>query len=145
MFSRPHNPSPTSTTTVSRLLALSLCLGLSACAVAADAATLKGRVYPDEHKVLKAEESGFEVLQLTTNSADDSGLYFTSRSFVPDDNGLVFTSKRTGAWNLFYMNLKDFTFVQLTESKKISGTARRCARRRTRSSTATARRSRRST
>jgi oligogalacturonide lyase len=91
-------------------------------AVTADAATLKGKVYPDEHKVLKAEESGFEVLQLTTDPADDSGLYFTSQSFVPDDNGLVFTSKRTGAWNLFYMNLKDFTFVQLTDSKKISGT-----------------------
>ena len=103
-----------------RLLALSLCLGLYA--VTADAATLKGKVYPDEHKVLKAEESGFEVLQLTTNPADDSGLYFTSQSFVPDDNGLVFTSKRTGAWNLFYMNLKNFTFVQLTDSKKISGT-----------------------
>jgi oligogalacturonide lyase len=115
---RPQHLPPTFTTTV----ALSLCLGLSACPVTAKAATLKGKVYPDEHKVLKAEESGFEVLQLTTNPADDSGLYFTSRSFVPDDNGLVFTSKRTGAWNLFYMNLKDFTFVQLTDSKRISGT-----------------------
>ena len=114
----PIRPLPP--TTVIRLLALSVCLGLYA--VTAAAATLKGKVYPDEHKVLKAEESGFEVLQLTTNSADDSGLYFTSQSFVPDDNGLVFTSKRTGAWNLFYMNLKTFTFVQLTDSKKISGT-----------------------
>jgi hypothetical protein len=42
-------------------------------AVTADAATLKGKVYPDEHKVLKAEESGFKVLQLTTNPADDNG------------------------------------------------------------------------
>jgi oligogalacturonide lyase len=103
-------------------IALSVCLGLSGIAAAADGATLKGKVYAGEHKVLKADESGFEVLQLTTHSADDSGLYFTSRSFVPDDNGLVFTSKRTGAWNLFYMNLKTFTFVQLTDSKKISGT-----------------------
>ena len=117
---RPRQLRPTSTSSVSRLLALSLCLGLYA--VTADAATLKGKVYPVEHKVLKAEESGFEVLQLTTNPADDSGLYFTSQSFVPDDNGLVFTSKRTGTWNLFYMNLKTFTFVQLTDSKKISGT-----------------------
>jgi hypothetical protein len=117
----PNRPlPPTSTSSATRLLALSLFLGLFV--VTADAATLKGKVYPDEHKVLKAEESGFEVLQLTTNPADDSGLYFTSQSFVPDDNGLVFTSRRTGAWNLFYMNLKDFTFVQLTDSKKISGT-----------------------
>jgi oligogalacturonide lyase len=104
------------------LLALSVCLGIGEPAVAAGKATLKGKVYPDEHKVLKAEESGFQVLQLTTNAADDSGLYFTNRSFVPDENGLVFTSKRTGAWNLFYMNLKTFTFVQLTDSKDISGT-----------------------
>lgn len=134
---------PTSATPRDWLLALSLCLGLSACAIAADAATLKGKVYPDEHKVLKAEESGFEVLQLTTNPADDSGLYFTSQSFVPDDNGLVFTSKRTGAWNLFYMNLKDFTFVQLTDGKNISGTGAMCVRRPTKCSTVRGRRSRR--
>ena len=103
---------------------LGLCIGLAASisGFAGDTNSLKGKVYPDEHKVIIAEESGYEVLQLTTNSADDSGLYFTSRSFVPDENGLVFTSRRTGAWNLFYMNLKTFTFVQLTDSKKISGT-----------------------
>jgi oligogalacturonide lyase len=104
------------------LLALTVCLGLSGLAMPAGAASLKGKVYPDEHKVLKAEESGFEVLQLTSSPAEDSGLYFTSQSFVPDDNGVVFASKRTGAWNLFYMNLKTFTFVQLTDSKNISGT-----------------------
>ncbi len=103
---------------------LGLCIGLAASisGFAGDTNSLKGKVYPDEHKVIIAEESGYEVLQLTTNSADNSGLYFTSRSFVPDENGLVFTSRRTGAWNLFYMNLKTFTFVQLTDSKKISGT-----------------------
>jgi oligogalacturonide lyase len=85
-------------------------------------APLKGKVYPAERKVFTAPESGFEVIQLTTSPADDSGLYFTSNSFVPDENGLVFASKRTGVWNLFLMNLKTFTFLQLTDSRKISAT-----------------------
>lgn len=114
---RPQQLRPSSTITISRLLTLSVCLSLPGYAVTARAASLKGKAYPDEHKVLTAEESGYEVLQLTSDRADDSGIYFTNRSFVPEDNGLVFTSKRTGAWNLFYMNLKDFTFVQLTDGK----------------------------
>lgn len=96
-------------------------LALSVGGLAA-AATLKGKIYPAENKIFAAPESGLEVNQLTSDPADDSGLYFTSRSFVPDDNGLVFTSRRTGSWNLFYLNLKTFEFVQLTDSKRISGT-----------------------
>ena len=97
-------------------------MATSTSAIAVDTASLKGKVYPDEHRVITSAESGYEVLQLTTNSADDSGLYFTSRSFVPDENGLVFTSRRTGSWNLFYLNLKTFSFVQLTDAKNINGT-----------------------
>lgn len=100
------------------IVALSVALPLGAWA----GTTLKGKVYPAENKTFLAPESGCEVIQLTTNEADDSGLYFTSRSFVPEDNRLVFTSRRTGSWNLFYMNLKTFEFVQLTDSRKISGT-----------------------
>ena len=84
--------------------------------------SLKGKRYPAEQKVFTADESGFEVIQLTTHPADDSGLYFTSNSFAPADGGLVFTSRRTGAWNLFFMDLKTFEFVQLTDSRSISGT-----------------------
>jgi len=84
--------------------------------------SLKGKVYPDEHKTFIAPESGLEVIQLTSNPAEDAHLYFTGDGFVPDEHGLVFTSKRTGSWNLFYMNLETYQFVQLTDSKKISGT-----------------------
>jgi oligogalacturonide lyase len=84
--------------------------------------SLKGKRYPAEHKIFAAEESGFEVIQLTTHAADDSGLYFTSNSFAPADGGLVFTSRRTGSWNLFFMSLKTFEFVQLTDARSISGT-----------------------
>ena len=104
------------------LLAFGLCLSLPFPGMAAPAASLKGKVYPAENKTLTAKESGYEVIQLTSSPAEDSGLYFTSQSFVPDENSLVFASKRTGSWNLFYMNLKTFEFVQLTDSKNISGT-----------------------
>jgi len=103
-------------------LAFGLCLSLPLAGAAEPVASLKGKVYPAENKILTAKESGYEVIQLTSSPADDSGLYFTSQSFVPADNTLVFTSRRTGAWNLFCMNLKTFEFVQLTDSKSISGT-----------------------
>jgi oligogalacturonide lyase len=86
---------------------------------AAAPATLKGKRYPAEHEMMKAEESGIEVIQLTTNPADDAKLYFTSTSFVPASHQLVFTSNRTGAWNLFLLDLKTFEFVQLTDSESI--------------------------
>lgn len=88
----------------------------------AEKTSLKGKIYPDEHKTFVAAESGLEVIQLTTDPAEDAHLYFTSDGFVPADHSLVFTSKRTGYWNLFYINLETFKFVQLTDSKKISGT-----------------------
>jgi oligogalacturonide lyase len=104
-----------------RWIAASLAFSLLPHAVPAPP-SLKGKVYPAEHKIFTAPESGLEVIQLTTDDADDSGLYFTSRSFVPDDDGLVFASRRTGTWNLFYLNLRTFAFVQLTDAKGISGT-----------------------
>lgn len=88
---------------------------------AATATSSKGKVYRSEHKIFTTPESGLEVIQLTTDPADDSALYFTGNSFVPLDNGLVFASRRTGTWNLFYLNLKNFSFVQLTDGSNISG------------------------
>jgi len=80
----------------------------------------KGKVYADEHKVSTARESGLSVIQLTSDPADDAALAFTSDSFVPADHGIVFASRRTGDWNLFYLNLETFRFVQLTDSKQIN-------------------------
>jgi len=82
---------------------------------------LKGKIYPDEHKTFTAPESGLTVIQLTSDPADDAQLYFTNDGFVPADHGLVFTSKRTGAWNLFYLKLDTYQIVQLTDAKKIDG------------------------
>jgi oligogalacturonide lyase len=82
--------------------------------------SFKGKVYPDEHQVFIAHESGLSVIQLTRDPADAAALNFTSDGFVPADNGLVFASRRTGTWNLFYLNLETFRFVQLTDSKQIN-------------------------
>lgn len=81
----------------------------------------KGDHFPAENRVV-ADEEGFSVMQLTAHSADDAGLYFTNDAYVPQDNTLVFTSKRSGAWNLYAMSLDSYEFVQLTDSRKISGT-----------------------
>ena len=113
------------------LVAISLCAVLFARAVISPSAldspsetaptpSFKGKVYPDEHTVFTAHESGLSVIQLTRDPADDVALNFTSDGFVPGDKGLVFASRRTGAWNLFYLNLKTFRFVQLTDSKQIN-------------------------
>lgn len=105
-----------------RHLRIVLLVSVSLVTAFAAPASLKGKRYPAENQVFTAPESGLEVIQVTTDAADDSGLYFTSRSFVPDDHGLVFTSRRTGAWNLFYLDLRTFEFIQLTDAKSIAGT-----------------------
>ena len=73
-----------------------LCLALPLAAGAAATGSLKGKVYPAEQKTLIAKESGFEVSQRASSPTDDSGLYFTSQSFVPDDACVVFTNCRAG-------------------------------------------------
>jgi oligogalacturonide lyase len=81
----------------------------------------KGERYPAEAKPV-ADEASFSVIQLTTNAADDVGLYFTNEAYSPADNLLVFTSKRSGAWNLYGISLVSYEIIQLTDSKRISGT-----------------------
>ena len=93
---------------------------LVACCCVSLAWAAKGEHFAAEHKTFIAPESGQEVVQLTTDSADDSHLYFTSNGFLPGRNTLVFASKRSGAWNLYLMDLASFEFTQLTDSRRIS-------------------------
>ena len=81
----------------------------------------KGERFPAEARVV-ADETGFSVVQLTTNAAEDAVIYFTNEAVSPADNLLVFTSKRSGAWNLYGIDLKSYEIVQLTDSRRISGT-----------------------
>jgi oligogalacturonide lyase len=81
----------------------------------------KGGHFPAETRMV-TNESDYSVLQLTTNLADDAVIYFTNEAYSPSDNMLVFTSKRSGAWNLFGLDLKSYEIVQLTDSKHIQGT-----------------------
>lgn len=87
-----------------------------------DGKSLKGQVYPAEWREFSSLESGNRVVQLTTDLADDSGLYFTNNGFVPHDHGLVFASRRTGRWNLFYMDLETGKFIQLTDGPNVKAT-----------------------
>ena len=105
-----------------RVMALATASLLLSCVAFSAEPGAKGKKFPSEAKFLTAPESGLQVVQLTSNIADDSGLYFTSNSFVPSMHGLVFTSKRSGAWNLYLMNLDTYEFVQLTDGKKVGGT-----------------------
>lgn len=81
----------------------------------------KGERFPAEARVI-ADEAAYSVLQLTTHAADDAGIYFTNEAFSPADNLLVFTSKRSSGWNLYGIDLANHTIIQLTDSKRISGT-----------------------
>ncbi len=85
------------------MLIRSLCV--ACCLLSGLAYAAKGDRFPDEHKVFSSPESGVEVVQLTSDPAQDTHLYFTNNGFVPKDNGLLFASTRGGKWNLFYMNL----------------------------------------
>ncbi len=98
-----------------RLFRYALCAFIIIAGLPALAVSNKGKQYPCEWTEFKSAESGCRILQLTTSPADDSGLYFTNDGFVPQENSLVFASKRTGKWNLYYMNLTDGSFVQLTD------------------------------
>lgn len=82
----------------------------------------KGRKYPAEARVFTAAESGLRVIQLTSSTAEDNGLYFTGGKFVPSLNGLVFASQRSGKWNLFFARLDTFEITQVTDGQKINAT-----------------------
>jgi oligogalacturonide lyase len=93
---------------------------LVACCCVSLAWAAKGERFAAEHKTFIAAESGLEIVQLTSDAADDSHLYFTSNGFLPGRNALVFASRRAGAWNLYLMDLASFEFTQLTDSRRIS-------------------------
>lgn len=96
-----------------------LCMSCLMCFIGSVLAA-QGAHFPAEHRIFKSPESGLDIVQLTNNPADDSHLYFTSNGFLPGQNSLVFASKRSGAWNLYLMDLASFEFTQLTDSRRIS-------------------------
>ncbi|MDQ7990729.1 MAG: oligogalacturonate lyase family protein [Candidatus Dactylopiibacterium sp.] len=81
----------------------------------------KGERFAAESRIV-ADEDGYTVTQLTTHPADDAVLYFTNAAVSPADEMLVFTSRRTGYWNLYGLDLRSHGIVQLTDSKRLSGT-----------------------
>ncbi|HEY9529176.1 MAG TPA: oligogalacturonate lyase family protein, partial [Anaerolineales bacterium] len=78
-----------------------------------------GRSYPPEWRDYQDPLTGRRVRQLTNSPAEDYHLYFYNPSITPDGQYLIFTSERTGISNLFRMDLRDGSIVQLTDAQPV--------------------------
>ncbi|NOX65481.1 MAG: hypothetical protein GXO85_06700 [Chlorobi bacterium] len=80
-----------------------------------------GKVWFSEKTTWIDEEYGNEITKWTSDKYRSWPLYFNVESFV-DDNNVIIYSNRSGATNLFLLNLVDGTMTQMTnETKDISG------------------------
>jgi oligogalacturonide lyase len=80
-----------------------------------------GKSYPSEKKLIVPQGSGYEVIQWT-QAGKNNHLYFNIESFIDKDH-FLFYSDRSGANNLFEMNMVDGTMTQLTDEKDLTQTA----------------------
>ncbi len=87
--------------------------------ITAEPASKKGATYPAEWRILAALDPAYEVVQLTTDPRDDCKLYYTTNPYIAATNQLIFASARTGARNLFAIDLASGTITQLTDGKGI--------------------------
>ncbi len=78
---------------------------------------LPGRSYPSEKKVIIPQGSGYEVIQWT-QTGKNNHLYFNIESFIDKDH-FLFYSDRSGAMNLFEMNMVDGSMTQLTNENDL--------------------------
>src|SRR4030095_1203993 len=75
-----------------------------------------GRTYPSEWREYADPLTGRQVRQLTDSPAEDYHLYFYNPSITPDAKYLIFISERTGASNLFRLDLQSGLILQLTDA-----------------------------
>jgi oligogalacturonide lyase len=80
--------------------------------------SLPGKSYPSEKKVIVPEGSGYEVIQWT-QTGKNNHLYFNIESFIDKDH-FLFYSDRSGAMNLFELNMVDGSMTQLTDEKDLT-------------------------
>src|SRR5215208_1374287 len=78
-----------------------------------------GRSYPLEWRDHQDPLTGRRVRQLTSSPAEDYHLYFYNPSITPDGKYLIFMSERTGISNLFRMDLRNGSIVQLTDAQPV--------------------------
>src|SRR5690349_2072363 len=78
-----------------------------------------GRIYAPEWRDSTDPLTGRRVRQLTNSTAEDYHLYFYNPSITPDGEYLIFISERTGISNLFRMDLRSGSIVQLTDAQPV--------------------------
>jgi oligogalacturonide lyase len=79
---------------------------------------LPGKTFPSEKKVIIPQGSGYEVMQWT-QTGKNNHLYFNIESFIDKDH-FLFYSDRSGAMNLFELNMVDGSMTQLTDEKDLT-------------------------
>jgi len=76
------------------------------------------KTYPSEYKLLRDEQTGARIHQLTSADCVNHPPYFLTPAFTPDNNQIIFTSYRTGRPELFELDFPDGEIRQLTEAEK---------------------------
>jgi oligogalacturonide lyase len=74
-----------------------------------------GRVFQEETREFRDEQTGSRILQLTDDPSINHHLYFLTPSLTPDESVLVFASYRTGRCEYFKRPFPDGDAVQLTD------------------------------
>ena len=76
-----------------------------------------GKVIPSEMKTWVDDSTGFEITQLTRTGTSHHP-YFTVESFIDNETAIIF-SRRTGADQLYKLNLQSGEMTQMTQGEKI--------------------------
>lgn len=82
-------------------------------------ASAVGRRLPSERSVTTDPETGAELVFLTNDPAADIKIYQTHPSWTPDGRWIVFSSDRSGSAQIYAVDERDGTIVQLTDEPEI--------------------------
>jgi oligogalacturonide lyase len=74
-----------------------------------------GKQFPAQWSVLQDDATGVQITRLTNYRAHSNHLYFTNNAWYDGGSKMVFQSDRDNAGNLFSIDLKNGTIVQLTD------------------------------
>lgn len=80
-----------------------------------------GNIIKLDFKTYRDKYTGVEVTRLTDGVRDSIHPYFTRNSMDEDGEKLLCVSNRTGWWQLYLINLKDMTMMQLTDDANVRG------------------------
>lgn len=80
----------------------------------------KGKVYKSQRKKIRDSETDIEVIRLNSKEGNTVRPYFTQPLFSDDGEYLLTASDRTGAWQLYNLELKSGKMIQLTEESDLS-------------------------